>query len=745
MKIIHLVSGNDIGGAKTHLITLLTELSKTIEILFVCLERGPSYDAAIKSGINVISLDQKGRYDLSILEKLKKIVKDGRYDILHCHGARANFIAIKIKKYIKIPISTTIHSDYKHDFDHNFVKKMLFTRINEKSLKKFDYYFTVTENFKKSFIDSGFSEKKIKIIYNGLSPDTFDKTLQKEKAFEDLRIEEDFIIDKSSPNKKNIIIGLAARLHPIKGVDVFLDSINQLKESNIKNFRVLIAGSGTEEEKYKKYVIDNKLSEYVKFLGFIDNMNEFYEICDINVLSSFSESFPYSLLEGGLKGKTTVASRVGGIPEMIEDGVDGLLFSSGSSKELKDSLEKLIKDEGLRLKLSTSFKQKILSKFSAESMAKTHIKIYDEIIKENPKKLALCGYYGYRNSGDDAILAAIIKSFKGLEREPDVWVLSKRPEITRKEYSCKSINRFDFSSVWKLLKDTDVLVMGGGSLLQDKTSNRSLYYYLGLMILALIRKVKVILYANGVGPIKSKINRFLTAWTLNRINILTIREKYSYDFVKSIGVDKPEIVITADPVFNLCSPEEQTDFSKIYEKENIKKDKPIVGVMFRSWKGEGNYAGKMSVICDKIIEKYDYQIVFVPMKFPADLKVSLAISKGMKNSSIVLENRYVPQEILPLIKDMKLVLGMRLHSVIYAGIYSVPFIGFEYDPKVAYYTHELGMPLIENLDDISVEKVLSYVDSILNSYEENTEKLKKRTEIMKKLAYENVDYIKKLL
>ncbi len=743
LKVIHLVSGNDIGGAKTHLLTLLSALSKDIEVLFVCLESGVSYHAAVDAGINTISLEQKNRYDMSVVSKLTEIIKSGGYDILHCHGARANYVGIKLKKRISIPIITTIHSDYRHDFDNNILKKIIFTKINESSLKKLDYYLLVTRKFKDALVDAGFEEDKIRSVFNGIPTKVIDDPRSKAEICDAFNIPRTDISDKET-GKKPVVIGIAARFHPIKGVDVFLEAVNELKIRGIKGFRVLLAGSGDEEEKYRAYVLDKGLSDCVDFLGFVDDMSGFYKLCDINVLTSHSEGFPYSLLEGGLRGIATVASAVGGIVDMIEDGIDGLLFPDSDFKSLADCLSRLLDDEDLRDKLGKTFRDKIFDRFSDDKMADTHIGIYEEILNKNRKRLTLCGYYGYKNSGDDAILAAIIKSFKDLDNEPDVVILSRRPEVTEEEYSCKSVNRFEFGAVWKLLGKTDVLVMGGGSLLQDKTSNRSLYYYLGLIHLALFRKVKVILYANGVGPIKSRLNRRLTAWTLNKIDALTIRERFSYDFVKSIGISVPEIAITADPVFNLNSPEDDRGISPVYAQVGMDPKKPIVGIMFRSWEGEDSYVNAVASVADAIYEKHGFQVVLLPMKYPADIKVSQAIASKMKSPSVVLEERYLPREVLAIIKDMDLVLGMRLHSVIYAGVYSIPFVGFKYDPKVAYYTEELGMPLVSNLEDIDVDEVLSYIDEILENYEAKRALLGKKAKLMKELARKNIEYIRKL-
>jgi len=115
------------------------------------------------------------------------------------------------------------------------------------------------------------------------------------------------------------------------------------------------------------------------------------------------------------------------------------------------------------------------------------------------KKILVSGYYGYQNSGDDAILHSICHDIKQLNIESEITVLSNQPHVTMSEYSVNAVDRFNLKKVIKQIKNCDVLVMGGGTLIQDLTSTRSLYYYLGIIWMAKFYKKKVMLYGNGIG------------------------------------------------------------------------------------------------------------------------------------------------------------------------------------------------------------------------------------------------------
>ena len=123
------------------------------------------------------------------------------------------------------------------------------------------------------------------------------------------------------------------------------------------------------------------------------------------------------------------------------------------------------------------------------------------------KSVLMSGYYGFDNSGDDAILKAVVKDLKKLNDDLSITVLSKNPKKTEEMYPVKAVNRFSVRDVINAIKSTTMLISGGGSLLQDVTSSRSLWYYLAVMAMAKMYNKPVMVYANGIGPINKKFNR----------------------------------------------------------------------------------------------------------------------------------------------------------------------------------------------------------------------------------------------
>ena len=239
MKVLHLISGGDGGGAKTHVITLLKKLIKEgIEVELLCIMEGIFTEEAKLAKIPTTIIKQKRRYSIKPILEIKKHIIEGKFDLVHCHGARANYIAFFIQNSIDIPFITTLHSDYKLDFKDSLYKQAIFMPINAISIRKFDYILAVTNAFKNMLLSRGFDENKLKVIYNGIDMTKDIRPMPKEEFFKAHNIEY---------NKNYTYIGIAARLQAVKGLEHFVASAKILLEKN-KNLMFLIAGSGSLED-----------------------------------------------------------------------------------------------------------------------------------------------------------------------------------------------------------------------------------------------------------------------------------------------------------------------------------------------------------------------------------------------------------------------------------------------------------------------------------------------------------------
>lgn len=369
MKVLHLISGGDRGGAKTHIMSLVKGLNKSIHTKIICFIKGDFYDQALDEGINIEVYEQRHRMDMFVINKLAGGINSENYDLVHCHGARANFIAMLLKRKIKQPIITTIHSDYKLDFTDNLYKRILYTKLNTIALNGFDYYIAISDYFKEMLISRGFQEDKIYVSYNGLDF-SLDYQYNKEEFFRKYNIKE----------KYSLIVGIMARLDSVKNHETFILAASKVLEKK-KDILFLIGGKGKEEERLKELVSNFGIKDNVKFLGFIKEPYSFYNIIDINTLTSLSESFPYVILEGALLKKPIISTNVGGISRLIKDGHNGYLFDTKDADYLSNKILDLYARRDHLLTLGKNLYKDVKNNYSCESMAERHLQIYNEILR----------------------------------------------------------------------------------------------------------------------------------------------------------------------------------------------------------------------------------------------------------------------------------------------------------------------------------------------------------------------------
>ena len=376
MKVLHFISGGDTGGAKTHVLTLLPRLREIgVEVQLLCIMEGVFTQEARKLNIPVNIILQNKRYDMTVIKKIRNFINENNFDIVHCHGARANYIAAFIRKKVNAPMITTLHSDYKLDFKDTWHKQIIYAPINYFALKRFKYILTVTDAFKQMMIKRGFKNDRLFVVYNGINFDEQISFVPKKEFFKKYCLEYD-------ENKK--YVGIAARLNVVKGIDIFLKMAFEICKKN-SDVNFIIAGGGDDFERYKNLINENNLSDRIFMIGHINDINSFFYAIDVNMLTSLSESFPYALLEGARMKKATVSTAVGGIPEMILDGKTGFLVSPDNVSDIATKVIQLISDTKLIEEFGNAFFDRAKENFSDVKMAETHKNIYEQIVKENEK------------------------------------------------------------------------------------------------------------------------------------------------------------------------------------------------------------------------------------------------------------------------------------------------------------------------------------------------------------------------
>lgn len=359
--------------------------------------------------------------------------------------------------------------------------------------------------------------------------------------------------------------------------------------------------------------------------------------------------------------------------------------------------------------------------------------------------IVISGYHGFANSGDEALLWAILNTLKQKSPSISVTVLSKTPEETARDYGVRSVNRYNFFKIRKEMKAAKMLIFGGGSLLQDATSSKSLRYYLMIIALAQRCGIKTMLYANGIGPIIKKSDKRLTAKVLNKTDLITLRDDKSDEELKKLGVTKPEIIITADPAFTVNSDEALTG-QYFIKRAGVPDGTKVCAVSVREWKNSaGDFTRIMASLGDHMVEKYGIYPLFVPMQYPLDMEISKKIMSMMKHEAYLINRNLTVAEMFSVLSGAQVLIGMRLHSLIYATTLEIPAMALVYDPKVSAFMESLSQPYMVNVENITAEEAIKTFDALVAEIPEHKKKLHAANAVLKKKAEENAEYAINLL
>ncbi len=706
MKVIHLISGGDSGGAKTHVLSLLQHLNRTITAQLVCFRDGPFAQEARAMGIPTEIM--AGNHIFRIRRRLAAYIREGGYQIIHCHGSRANMIGAMLQKSTGLPVVSTIHSDYRIDYMGRPLSRLTFGTINALALRRLDFRIGVSDAMVDLLISRGFAPDRFYAIYNGI--DFTPAPIQGDRL-EYLRgLGAD--VDGDS-----VVVGIAARLNPVKDMSTLIRGFAAAHRA-CPRLRLVIAGDGEERGKLGDLARELGVERQVTFAGWISGgMDRFYSALDINTLTSLSETFSYALTEGARFHLATISTAVGGIPNLIDTGVNGYLFTPGDWETLGRRLAELGNDDALRREMGERLYQKASSQFSIQKTVDTQMHIYGEILRRHSRPrtardgVVICGAYGRGNAGDDAILEAILQEMRSIDPDMPVTVLSRNPRETRLRCRVRAVSRMNVPGWLGAMKRAKLYINGGGSLIQDVTSRRSLWFYLLNIRSAKRAGCAVQMYGCGIGPVTRGNHRQLSAGALNRyVDVITLREPDSREELKSMGVTKPEILLTADPALTL-RPAGDDVVDSVLLRAGIPPRGRYLCFALRQWPGFAEKAPLFGQAARYAYETYGLTPVFVSVEKGPDSAANRTAAWGLEDiPHYFLDDAGNAGSIIGALARMEAVVSMRLHALIFAAGQGIPLAGVVYDPKVSAFLRYIGQELFTDLNALTAENLRAMVD-----------------------------------
>ena len=729
MKILMVTMGLDIGGAETHIVELSRELAgRGCEVL-VASNGGVYVEEIERSGIRhfQLPLNTKG---LGAVRRsyrgLKELIIREKPDIVHAHARIPAFITGLIHRQLDFNFVTTAHWVFN------------VTPLNRILTNWGTYTVAVSDDIRNYLIDEyDLRPDQISVTINGIDMEKFSP----ERTGDGIK--EEFGMDPGAPT-----LTYVSRMDESRAlVAARLIDLSEKLAERVPGIQLLLAGGGDRFDELEKKAqrINKKLGrQCVIMTGARTDINDIVAAGDIFVGVS------RAALEAMSAGKPAlIAGNEGYIGIFGEEQLEISRLTNfccrgcgdpGEERLFRDVVSLFEMEEEQRRQIGEYGREIVRKYYSASKMADDYMKVYARAVLPRCRVL-LSGYYGFGNAGDEAILNSVYEDIMDLGRNTAVDVLISNPEKNRGLYDFRMIDRFSLLKIAAAVRQCDILISGGGSLLQDSTSTKSLLYYTTVMNLAKRRGKKLIMYANGIGPVHREDNRKRVRKAVENADLITLRDNRSAEELRSMGVTDKELHVTADPVFAYKGADryrKKEAAQGLLDEAGLPGYKEFVGVSVREWNTlDPGFEQKLAVLCDHIRESSGLEIVFIIMQAPRDREISEKIRRFMKNNSHVVEYSSGVDRIMGITGSARFMLCMRLHTLIFAAHMGVPTLGLVYDPKVSEYLSMLGLPSAGNVEDLDLEAAVEAADRMIAELEDYTQILRQKTGDLRERAGQN--------
>lgn len=663
MKILMVTDRLGIGGAETHILSLAKGLQEEGHHLTLVSSGGVLADRCGLSH-DTLPLDQKDPFSLfSARRGLKKLLKKEKFDIVHAHARLPAILLAHLQKHLPFRLVTTAHLP----FPCRGLGR--FSRWGEKTL-------AVSQDIKDHLIAA----------YH-LAPDNIAVTIN--------GIDTRHFAPSPSYRREGRNLLHISRLDDDRSLTAFLllSTVTHLRKQE-PTYTLTIVGSGTCFAALKQEA--NRLDPEGRFLflvGAAEDPLPYLQRADafIGVSRAALEAMACALpviLSGdeGFLGLLT--------PQNLTEAREGNLCCRGHDKPtaaaLAASIEALFQQElSERQALGSFGRQTVLRHHSIRRMVSEAVTLYTSLPpRPAPKEtgVLLAGYFGYGNTGDEAILQAEIAALRKYRPSLPIAVLSAAPKRCAATHHVKAIHRFSLLGILRLLSSRPQVIFGGGGLLQDSTSLRSLLYYCALLRLAARFHCEITAYALGIGPLERPLSRRLVRSTLQKVTLLSVRDNRSYALLRGIACEKP-ILFSEDPAA-LLLPTDPERLSYLLRRYRLSPRSFFLLCPKRSkHRDEVSLCRELRELC-RHYQSQGLQAVLLPMFPMEDLPLCRAIAGSARE--LLLIETLSPAEVRALIGAASFVLSMRLHALILATAAGVPCYTPAGDRKTEDFLRERG-------------------------------------------------------
>lgn len=701
-----------IGGVETHIVELCKELAAKGNDITVASNGGVYEKELEESGIKHVKLPLHNKLPSALAKSyfgLKKLIKQEQFDIVHAHARIPAFICGKLAKRLKFRFVTTCHGVYAVSPALRFFSKWGGTPL------------AVSADIKQYLIKNyDIPYDNITLTINGIDINKFSKDISSQDVENELRL----------PPSKHRIVYVSRINHDCAQTAFELLEAAPALCKKYDDLQLILVGDGKCFDKLKgeaEKVNENAGRQICWLPGARTNINQYMAMADIFVgvsrsaLEAMSAEVPVIL--SGAQGYIGIFDE-----SKLQASLDTNFCCRGcgisDSEKLKKDIEELFSRSSDKLEeMGVYNRRTVIENYSISRMAEDALGVYRSLSPYKPYKygdVILCGYYGFRNNGDDQMLRSIIMSLKKEDPDIKITALSATPKQTSDLCGVNSIFRYNVPKIARALRHAKLMICGGGNLITDVTSNRSLYYYTSVIRAAHRLGCKTMLFSGGIGPIVHKNNIKNAKNTLDLMDMITLREECSAELVKELEIKAP-VKLSADPAF-LTTPAPDRWVDIIAEEAGMDPKKRYFAVSVRQWPNAAHDFSKQIISsCSRLSEKYGLTPIVITMQPTQDHRISKYIADMTGG---ILLGEHTASEITGILSRCEFIIGMRLHSLIYAAVAALPQICLEYDPKIRGLAQCLDIPFICDVKTVNSDKIVSCADTIMQNREKYSASIK---------------------
>ena len=762
MKILMVTMAMNIGGAETHILELCRELVRGGDSVTLASFGGVYAEEAEACGVRHVKLPLHRKDPASVLtcyRGLEKLIREERFDVVHAHARIPAFICGLLCDRLRLPdengrdgakfrFVTTAHLD--------FSVNPLWRRISRWG----EYTMAVSEDIADYLVrEYGVCRDRISLTINGIDGEKFSPDTDTSAVLSAWNLD---------PAHRRIVY--MSRMDEDRAEPAFrlLDVAGTLAE-RFPDTDLILVGGGREEARLRAEAdrVNRAIGRtYVTVTGGVTNTNEYCAAADVFVgvsrsaLEAMTAAKPV-ILAGG-QGALGIFDE-----SVIAPAIDTNFCCRGMERadgeRLLDDLTKLLSMPKESLDAMGAYNRAFAEEhYTARRMADDYRRMYEKVLASpvpyfGSPDVTVSGYYGFGNLGDESLLDIITSSLAEAIPGVRLAALTKYGRADTKRTGLRCVTRLNPFAVGRALSGSSLLLSGGGSLLQDTTSKRSLRYYTSLLRWAKALGTKTAVYANGIGPIRNEKNKKLSAAVVTAADWVSVRDEQSKAELIRLGVPSDKVNVTADPAF-LIDPADETRLTKIREKLGLTGSCFFLSI--RPLERRSDYddpakftdeeravVDQIASIAVEISRRYHLVPVFLPMQPAQDTGISRYAAEAVRQAgteALV----YVPanaSDLIGMLSSAAFTIGMRLHAIIFASSAATPVIGLSYDPKVSALMAALDQPYAVTLGGDITDAVLSHADEIMDKQAELRASLAVESEAMRRRCRVDLDAVQRLL